>query len=239
MTDDSYWNELSWIVLRGKLADDPAFLANKEVARRVVSNEEPVVNYYLGPLCEGLVRKISQMMGSDAYADFFLFIASPFDEATSRPGWHKVSLYDGRDCSLKSYTSYISCRHFYKQALREKKRKISETELLEFRDYASLLDCEQPDHDGDSEEQLRMKRAFAMLKERDQKVLEYLVIEKMSGIDAYMLLESFVHPQAKDGLTSDEVKAQWTLKQKQDVVSLMKGRALKHLLERYNELNHN
>ena len=84
-----------------------------------------------------------------------------------------------------------------------------------------------------------MKQAFAMLKARDQKVLEYMVIDKMSGIDAYVLLESFVHPQAKDGLTSAEVKAQWTLKQKQDVVSLMKGRALKHLLERYNELNHN
>ena len=85
-----------------------------------------------------------------------------------------------------------------------------------------------------------MKSAFKKLKERDQKALQYLVIDKMHGLDAYPLLEEYIHPKPKDDMTSEEVKKAWTTKQKQDAISLMKGRALEYLLEKYNEekLNH-
>ena len=238
MSDD-FWKTMTWDELRRKLKKDPDYLANKEVARRVVLNETVVVNYYLGPMNEHLVNKINFVMGRDVYADFYLFLGHPFDEQTGVPKWHRVSLYDARDCSLKSYTSRIACRYFYKLANKEKKIRELESELLECRDYESLLECDQLENDSDSVTQRRMKRAFETLNERDKKVLQYLVIDKMAGIDAYHLLESFVHPLAKDGLTSDEIKASWTLKQKQDVVSLMKGRALKRLTDKYTELNCN
>lgn len=233
------WNTISWGELRRKLKNDPDYLANKEVARRVIMNEPIVVNYYLGSMNEKIVAKINFVMGRDTYADFFLFLGHPFEDETGVPAWHRVSLYDARDCTLQSYTARIACRHFYKIANKEKKLRNTESELLEFRDYESLLSCDQSENDGDSVTHKRMKRAFKTLNERDQKVLQYLVIDKMTGIDAYALLESFVHPIAKDGLTSDEIKASWTSKQKQDVVSLMKGRALKRLMEKYNELKHN
>jgi len=116
----------------------------------------------------------------------------------------------------------------------------SEEELLDYRDYESLLKCDQSEEEGDNITHTRMKRAFSKLKERDQKVLQYLVIDKKAGIDAYPLLEEYIHPQSKDGMTGDEVKKAWTTKQKQDAVSLMKGRALQYLLVKYNEekLNH-
>jgi hypothetical protein len=220
------------------MSEDPEYLANKELARRVVANNKSAVNYYLGPFCESLVWRLNFLVGQDVYADLFLFLAHPFEECSGRPGWHRVSLYDGRDCTLKSYTARICCRHFYKQVTKGRLRKNSEEELLEFRDYESLLSCDSPENDGESADKQCMRLAFNALKERDKRVLHCLVIEKMSGIDAYEQLEQFVHPQEKNGLTSEEVKARWTLKQKQDVVSLMKGRALKHLLEKYQELKH-
>lgn len=230
------WENISWQELKKLLANDPDYYANKEIARRVVLNDVTVVNFYLGPMNEGLVSKLNSVMGRDIYADLFLFLAHPFDERTGVPEWHRVSLYDARDCALKSYTSRIACRHFYKIANKEKKVRERESELLEFRDYESLLKCDQPESGGDTIIEKRMKKAFEKLKERDQKVLQYLVIDKMHGLDAYKLLDSFIHPHAKDGLSSDEIKASWTLKQKQDVVSLMKGRALKRLACVFNEL---
>lgn len=232
------WESVTLTELIDNMREDPEYLANKELARRVVVNNMPAVNYYLGPLCESLVWRINTLMGQDSYADIFLFLAHPFDESSGRPGWHRVSLYDGRDCTLKSYTARICCRHFYKQVKKERAQRNSEEELLEFCDYESLMSCDRPESDGESADQLRMRQAFNALKERDKRVLHCLVIEKMSGIDAYEQLEQFVHPQEKNGLTSEEVKARWTMKQKQDVVSLMKGRALKHLQEKYQELKH-
>ena len=229
-------SEMSLKELKKMLSNDPDYLANKEIARRVVLNEVTVVNYYLGPMNEGLVSKLNSVMGHDTYSDLYLFLGYPFDERTGVPEWHRVSLYDARDCTLKSYTSRIACRHFYKIANKEKKVRERESELLEFRDYESLLKCDQPESDGDTIIEKRMKIAFEKLKERDQKVLQYLVIDKMHGLDAYNLLDSFIHPHAKDGLSGDEIKASWTLKQKQDVVSLMKGRALKRLACIFNEL---
>ena len=230
------WKEVSWQDLKKFLANDPDYLANRELSRRVVLNNTTVVNFYLGPMNEGLVSKLNTVMGHDTYADLFIFLGYPFNEKTGVPEWHRVSLYDARDCTLKSYTSRIACRHFYKIANKEKKDRERECELLEFRDYESLLKCDQPENDGDTITEKRMKIAFEKLKERDQKVLQYLVIDKMHGLDAYNLLDSFIHPHAKDGFSSDEIKASWTLKQKQDVVSLMKGRALKRLACIFNEL---
>jgi len=234
------WSDVSFNKLISLLKNDANLLANKEVARRVVKNDPPVVNYYLGPMNEGLVLKLNSIMARDTYADLFLFLGKPFDESTGKPLWHKIALYDARDCSLKSYTSRIACRHFYKIANKEKKVRERERELLDYRDYESLLKCDQPEEDGDNITHIRMKRAFRKLKERDQKALQYLVIDKMHGLDAYPLLEEYIHPKPKDGMTSEEVKKAWTSKQKQDAVSLMKGRALEYLLEKYNEekLNH-
>ena len=114
-------------------------------------------------------------------------------------------------------------------------RKNQEDELFEYKDYESLLLCDQVEEEGESITQIRMRKAFAQLSERDKLVLTYLVIAKMPAIEAYPLVERMIHPIAKDGMTSDQVKLNWTVKQRQDAMSLMKGYALKHLLIKYNE----
>lgn len=234
------WKEVSWQDLKKFLANDPDYLANLEVARRVVNNYHAVVDYFIGTMSKGTIESLGRMMGREMSAEYYQFISHPFDEKTQKPVWHRIDLYDARDCNLISYSSRISHRHFSKIAKKEKMKANSEEELLDYRDYESLLMCDQPEEEGDNITHTRMKRAFGKLKERDQKVLQYLVIDKKAGIDAYPLLEEYIHPQSKNGMTGDEVKKAWTTKQKQDAVSLMKGRALHYLLVKYNEekLNH-
>ena len=233
-------SKMSWKELKKMLSNDPDYIANLEVARRIVENYQAVVDYFLGTMSKGIVDSLNKMLGRDTLSEYYVFISHPYNEDTQKPGWHKIDLYDARDCNLISYSSRISHRHFSKIAKNEKMKANSEEELLDYRDYESLLMCDQPEEDGDNITHIRMKRAFGKLKERDQKALQYLVIDKMHGLDAYPLLEEYIHPKPKDDMTSEEVKKAWTTKQKQDAISLMKGRALEYLLEKYNEekLNH-
>lgn len=61
--------------------------------------------------------------------------------------------------------------------------------------------CDQVEEEGESITQIRMRKAFAQLSERDKLVLTYLVIAKMPAIEAYPMVERMIHPIAKDGMT--------------------------------------
>ena len=217
--------------------DDPNYDANRELAGLVVNNEPRAVHYYLYNIGVPIMRHIeTTITHRDITAEYYIFLSAPFDEERGMSCWHKVALYKGRNCRLDSYTSSITCRHFFKVAQEERKRKESENDLLEYVDYQSLLKCESAPDDAENRQIKCMRRAYNMLSDRDQAVLRYLVIEKMSALDAYPLLSDYITPHPKGGMTSDDVKASWTNKQRQDALSLLKGRALEHLQKRYNEI---
>ena len=111
--------------------------------------------------------------------------------------------------------------------------------MLEYVDYESLIRCESISDEEDNSQMQCVRKAFQMLSERYRLVLHYLVIEKMSALDAFPLLDSYIHPRPKDGLTSDEVKKAWSSKQRQDALSLLKGYALKHLQENFESIKNN
>ena len=168
-----------------------------------------------------------------------MFLSFPYDEQTEKPLWHRVDLYKGINCLLSSYTSNIACRHFCKLANKEKRVSEKEGELLEYVDYESLIRCESIFDEEDNSQMKCVRKAYHMLSERYRLVLHCLVIEKMSALDAFPLLESYIHPRPKDGLTSDEVKQSWTNKQRQDALSLLKGYALKHLQDNFESIKKN
>lgn len=214
-----------------KLRDDDGYLLNLKLASEIVANRPCAVHYYLTEIGEPIMRHLENcIIHRNVTADYYLFLSSPFDIGTERPRWHKVELYKGEDCRLDSYTSCIACRHFYKVAKREKERNSKNDEFVEYVDYEALLECDSsPDEEG--ERVLMMRQAFAALPERDREVLRCLVVENMPSLEAYPQLEHFITPRPKDGKTSDEVKASWNNKQRQDALALMKGRALKKLHE--------
>lgn len=228
---------MEWKEIIKQLMHDADYEANRELASLVVMNDAKAVHYYLFEIGTPIMRHIeTTIVHRDITSEYYIFLSAPFDSAKGVSCWHKVALYKGEKCRLDSYTSSITCRHFFKVAQKEKKRKESEGDLLEYVDYQSLLKCESAPDDVEDSKTKCMQRSYDMLSDRDKAILRCLVIEKMSALEAYPLLSDFITPRPKGDMTSDEVKASWTNKQRQDALSLLKGRALEHLQKRYNEI---
>lgn len=225
---------MGWCELIVRLRNDSEYSANKELAALIVNNDPQAVHYYLTEIGMPIMTYIERsIMHRDISAEYYIFLSSPFNENIGKPEWHKVALYKGIDCLLSSYTSCIASRYFCKLANKENKVKEKEGELLDFVDYESLLKCENTENDEDNIQTKCIRQAYSQLSERDRMALRYLVIEKQSSIEAFPLLSPYIKPRPQEGLTSDEIKQKWTIKQKQDAMSLMKGRALTHLQKKY------
>lgn len=223
--------------IKKRLKNDTNYDANKELAELVVSNEARAVHYYLTEIGMPIMKHIEySIMHRDVTAEYYMFLSFPYDKQAEKPLWHRVALYKGINCLLSSYTSTIACRYFCKLANKEKRAAENEGELLEYVDYESLIRCESTPDEEDNSQMNCVRKAYQMLSERYRLVLRYLVIEKMSALKAFPLLESYIHPRPKDGLSSDEVKRSWTNKQRQDALSLLKGYALKHLQNNFESI---
>ena len=70
----------------------------------------------------------------------------------------------------------------------------------------------------------KVKKAFNWLKEKDRLVLQYLVIDDKSGLEAFELLKRYLRPKS----TTERIE-NWDDIKKQNTMSLWKTRALKHL----------
>lgn len=222
----------SFTQLKGLLRNDFNYNANKELANRVVQNDTEAVRYFLTDLSEPIVKHIEyDILKRDVYGDYYIFISAPVNEE-SVPQWKKVSQYKGDNCQLNTYVSCIACRHFCKIAQKEKEDNLRNGDMIEYVDYESLLGYDYHDEE-ESETSIRMRNAYNNLSEKDREVLRLLLIENMSGIEAFPVLSQYITPKPKDGMTSEQVKESWSTKQRQDAMSLLKGRALDHLKQQF------
>lgn len=215
--------------------------ADLELARRVVSNNVPSVNYYIGEFSDGIVDYVKKAIykGKDPRSDMYVILSSPI-QIDGTPAWHRVSLYRAyKGCSLQTYTRNICIRELIKIEKKDK-AKSSTTEFLDFLDYESLLKCESSsDEISDEEKSLmfhKVNEAYLHLNDRDRLVIKLLVIEKHSALEVFDQLSLYMHPKTKNGETPEEVISMWTNKQKQDAISLMKGRAVSKLAKLYFDL---
>ena len=159
--------------------------ADLELARRVVNNNVPSVNYYVGEFLDNIVEYIRSSIynGDDPRTDIYMILSAPINAAGIH-GWHKVSLYSANNgCSLHTYTQIISIRETIR--LRNKiNKKGGTTELLDYFDYQTLLNMDSPIEVAEEDEELnkqkeyrkeKMRRAIEALKERDQVVLKSMI----------------------------------------------------------------
>lgn len=231
-TKNSYLTICSFRELKLQMKKDYDYAANKELANRVVQNNSEAVHYFLTDLSKPIVRHIEyDIMKRDVYGEYYIFISSPITE-DSVPQWKKVSQYKGENCQLNTYVSCIACRHFCKIAQNEKKEHLRNGDMIEYVDYESLLGYDYHDEE-ESETSIRMRNAYRNLSEKDREVLRLLLIENKSGIDAFPALSRYITPKPKEGMTSEQVKESWSTKQRQDAMSLLKGRALDHLKKQF------
>lgn len=225
---------LKYIISR--LDNDLDMSANIELARRVSKNLPNAVIYYISDLSKSIIDFISyNIIHRDILSEYYIFLSSPYT-CENLPMWKKVVGYKGyNNCSLKTYTSNISCRHFCKVAQIEKKESQAYGDLFEFMNYEDLLKCDTYMDESENRDISAMSKAFLLLNERDKMILKCLVIDKTSSLDAYEILNKYIKPRPTANMTSDEVKASLTIRQKQNAISLLKGRALLKLHELYWE----
>lgn len=226
--------------LSALLNSEKDYRANLELAKRVVRNNSNAVNYYLSVLSLPIISYIeNHIIYRDILSEYYEFLCKPYNSYLGLPEWHKVDLYKGLTCRLDSYTSLITARHFCKVAEKEREENQSKSNLIDNADYESLLNCAAEDDSPEYEVGSKLWKAhmtFRSLCERDQLVLLYLVIEKMPAIEAWPLLAPYIKPRPTNGLTSEEVKLSWSIKQKQNALSLIKGRAFNLYEKIFNSL---
>ncbi len=234
------------------LSKDPEMSANKEYARRVYTNDGATIVHYMTVLNKDNISYISNcVMHRDIYADYYKFISKPVADFV--PQWKAVRNYNGQKkkkkeddpvvyCTLKSYTSLIASRHFYKEAAKEKKVSEKETPFIESINYESLKSCDvlvDEGDDPDSKNVMRKKAtriALEQMTEIDRLIITYLVIEKMNNLDAYALLSSYINPRGRDGKSTEEIRDSKSKYQKSTDLSVKKGRALERLAATTHEI---
>ncbi|MBR3884695.1 MAG: hypothetical protein IKJ31_08085 [Bacteroidaceae bacterium] len=149
------------------------------------------------------------------------------------PTWYKVALYKGvknkgvKEARLYTYINTITVRHFInlKKKL-DKKNEKNIDDMLESESVSILIDHNGFDELILSEENPKyeeLREAWDSLKERDRLILKYLVIENRKPLEIFDEMIQYVR-------TNIPIE-QYTRKQKQDVISLMKSQAKRHLRE--------
>ncbi|MBR5237700.1 MAG: hypothetical protein IKV26_03205 [Paludibacteraceae bacterium] len=217
--------------------------ADLEIAKRVVSNDNQSVNYFLGefsiPFLDYIGGEIMHLEGccvngilcfhSSVSSEYYEFIGAKFIK--NQPTWHKVSLYKGiknkggKEARLYTYINTITVRHFInvKNKLDKNKEK-SLDDMLETMSVSILKDYDGFDEillEEDDSKYKELDVAWENLPKKDQLILKYLVIEDRNPLEIFdemiQYIETTIPPE------------QYTRKQKQDAMSLMKRRAKHHL----------
>ena len=210
--------------------------ADLEIARRVVNNDKAAVQYFLGnfsiPFLDYIGKTIMKLDGHyiddvlcfypDIAGEYYEFIGAKFVD--QKPTCHKVSLYKGiknkgeKEARLYTYINTITVRHFV--ALKKKSDKKDEKNYEDMPEYMSisiLKDYEGFDEisfDKDDPRFLELDAAWRKLPEKYRLILTYLVIEDRKPIEIFDEMIQYVDTHIPP--------EQYTRKQKQDAMALMK-----------------
>lgn len=224
---------------------DTSVDANLQFAKLVIKGEPCNTKYFFGDYSYEIIKWIAITVFSvkakfvddfiyTLYGDYFEFVANPIGD-DNKPQWYQLSSYKGyNNMKLKSWLMNNSHQYFARKKKKEDLRALSEGEMLDFVDYEALVNL------GDSQENLsdeeciyreRLNKAWSLLSDKDKKIINKLIIEKLNWKDAFEELKEFINP--RDGR---QVMESWTDKRKQDALAMMKIRAVQHLSKKFNEV---
>lgn len=227
--------------------------------RSVIGNNPKAVSFFINEFSVSILRYITQNvlhLRSDyehgepyqiIVSDYFIFIAEPFDNiGNKKPGWHKLDLYRG-DARLYSYVFRITYNHFIRNREKYINREKNVCDMLEYVDYETLLGYSWTDEEPDEELHNALQcihEVFVTLNERDQVVLQHLVMDKEHWTDAFEELRIYLNPLGPNNEweawsyeeKQEAIDKYWTPKQKQDAMASLKKRAIAHLASRIKKL---
>ena len=167
---------------------------------------------------------------TDVSSQYYEFIGAKFID--KKPTWHKVSLYKGiknkgeKEARLYTYINTITVRHFIYN-IKKKSDKNKEKNLDDMPESMSISILKEYDGfdeislEEDDTKYKELEVAWEKLPKRDQLILKYLVMEDRNPLEIFDEMIQYVETTIPS--------EQYTRKQKQDAMSLMKRRAKLHL----------
>lgn len=198
-------------------------LSDRELVERltVIPADEKLHNYFLTTVCRRILKHISLNIykhdnDNELWGEFYEFI--------SRNNWDVLRKWENKNgASLYTYLAYCATNHFVKKQLKEKKMReqfISISTLDIYEQFANISNEENADIPT-----RQIWNAFNMLNERDRKILQLLVI------DGYSIMEAA--PQIWEYIKSKSTLEETDPKRVQCTIAMAKHRAQ---LALYNNL---
>jgi len=224
----------------------PTYEYELEFVRRITLKENCVTssiarNFFLTdysrPIIASIAADLYHCGYEKIYGEYYEFISKENPE--TKVPFYKLTLFKGKNNSnLKSYTSTITTRYFTNKKKGEDKKK-SKTRIISIDEgqriktdvfggdvidnpWFSLLINSETNKDRTLEK--KVNNAFSKLPEREQLAINLMVKDDASGLEAFEDLKCYLNPRKQP-------ISEWSNKQKQDAMALLKGRALDHLKE--------
>ena len=225
-------------------AKNPTYEYELEFVRRITLREkcrmsDEARGFFLGdystPFLTGIAADLFHCGWEEIYGEYYEFISKENHE--TKVPFYKLTLFKGKnDSNLKSYTSTITSRYF------TNKKKTEDAKMKKIR-IVSIDDGQNIKRDNfggevidnpwfsllidrnstkDVTMEIKVKNAFQKLPEREQLIIKLMVMDDASGLEAFEDLAPYLNP-------TKYPLSEWSDKQKQDAMALLKGRALKHL----------
>lgn len=222
----------------------PTFEYELEFIRRITMKENCRISnqartFFLVDYSKSFLERIAYDLfhcgWEEIYGEYYEFISK--ENYETKVPFYKLTLFKGEDNStLKSYTSTITSRYFTNKKKAEDKKKriiqivsIDEGQTIKRDNFGDEV-IDNPWFvlliDGNVSKDVTMEtkvyNALEKLPVREQLIIKLMVMDDASGLEAFEDLAPYLKPTKKP-------ISEWSDKQKQDAMALLKGRALKHL----------
>ena len=202
-----------------------SLLSDDELVQELVSDEtrEGLYIYFFKKKCKKMLEYLASSISHDT-PDSLL---GEFYEYLSNDDWAVVRKWEKKNgATLTSYLSGCATNYFIGKQNKEKKRQVTEIALSTF-DY---LDYAEESNSGIDEQQDKQMlwQAYDMLSERDRTILEQLVIEEKSALEAAPFVWKHINSkQDYDALPAKRVQC---------TLSMAKNRAQAALLNNMQKI---
>ena len=193
-----------------------SLLSDPELVERLISKptDEKLHNFFLTKICRRILRHVSLKIfkhddDTELWGEFYEFI--------SKDDWMVLRKWENKNgASLITYLSYCVTNYFLHRQFVDKKLDERFVHVSSQEEYEQLADvCDEVEECGYTS--LQVREAFNALNERDQIILQELVIDGRSALEAAPVIWEYIK--------SDKPLSEVSTKRVQCTIAMAKSRA--------------
>lgn len=199
-----------------KKLENYSLISEQELVERLIAVpvDEKLHDFFLRKICRRILKHISLRIfnhpdDTELWGEFYEFI--------SRNNWAVLRKWEGKNgASLTTYLSYCATNYFVHRQLADKKLEERFVSVSSHEDSSLFVD----ECDDDNEEQYTQQQvwdAFYALNERDRTILQELVIDGRSALEAAPVIWEYIK--------SEKSLSEMSPKRVQCTIAMAKSRA--------------